>query len=212
MLGSGILFLAAKNFNMKKTLHRLLIVIKKRWFSFTIVFFAAVFLISATVTLLTPTPPINGDDHWYGNAPGHLLNEAEIEKNLGKKLSQTKAGSLDIHTYSSSYPTIPHEIVTNSENMVVFIKEPLALNLNETIQTYYSQYGEPNLQLYVINDLSLNALVYLEKGIVLITHIESDDVQEKWLFVPTSAQLFMETWGKSLSETPKSNPERLPLE
>ncbi len=97
--------------------------------------------------------------------------------------------------------------VYSPENKVIFMKEKISYNPENNLKPYLQKFGEPQLILFSTQmSNSVRANVFLNQGLVIFTHIKDQSVQEIWRFEPTTQEIFMNTWGKTLS-TEENGPE-----
>jgi hypothetical protein len=185
----------------------LLQMIKKRWFISALTLFGIAFVVSSILSVFTPTPPPNPDNQWRGVAPGFVLSEEKALEALGEPLSKVETPEGARRTYKSDYPIIPHEVVSDTKNKVVLIKEYLSPTTTETVADYNTRLGKADLSLYVEGATGIEAHVFLKTGLILINGSVSQIVREKWYFTPTTEEFFFKTWGSSFTREPSSHPE-----
>jgi len=180
------------------------------WFVFLFIGAMVALILAYILRLLTPAGPQSNT--WNNITPG-LSDVNDVTKNFGQPLSQESYGPGQRLQYQSQYPTRPHDVITDQSGTVQFIKEYLPLDSQEFINTSIEQYGEPD---YVLIDEitgdAFRAYVFLDQGLVLIAHIADDSVQQKWYFVPTSADNFLQSWGQSLTNEEPSPEEFGPID
>jgi hypothetical protein len=186
--------------------------LEKFWIRYFISISTMLLVFSMLLRAMTPdsalTPNVEVEDQsWEGVAPGDVISGADL-LSLGDLISQEKIAEGTAYYYKSDFPTKPNEVVVDSENRVVFIKNPILSNSNYTLRYYLRMFGPPNLELFVpeISD-SVRAHVFLKHGVVIIAHTAGGAIEEKWRFVPTDPGTFLVSWGKDLSTNSDSHPE-----
>lgn len=168
-------------------------------------------LISAVLRMLTPPQaPTSEFNSWQNEITPGYTNISEIPDSLGSPISQAETADGTQYSFESTYPPLPHEIVTDPNGTVLFIKEYTPIESTENLLEYITSLGRADFTLKDINSgYSLDAHVYLEEGIVVLAHIADGSVQQKWYFVPTTAEIFLASWGRNLN-TEARGPETAP--
>lgn len=182
-------------------------VFQEFWYIFLFFFALIAVAIALILRALTP-PPTNQPNSWDQITPGYSKID-QVNQQLGQPIDQQPYGQGLQYSYTSSYPTLPNEVVVDSSGTVRFMKEFLSPGNFEKLETFTSLYGQPDLVLFdtEIGD-SLQANVFLPEGIVVLAHIADGSVQQKWYFEPTSSETFLQSWGTTLT-TQESGPEVL---
>ncbi|MBP7700885.1 hypothetical protein KA111_02365 [Candidatus Woesebacteria bacterium] len=178
----------------------------KNWLIIFIISSIIIILSSITFNIAT-TKVVPTQENTYKSAtPGFEFTNS-IQENLGNPI-ETKTTDLGIeYRYKSEYPVNPDIILVSPENKVIFMKEKISYNPENNLKPYLQKFGEPQLILFSTQmSNSVRANVFLNQGLVIFTHIKDQSVQEIWRFEPTTQEIFMNTWGKTLS-TEENGPE-----
>lgn len=170
-------------------------------------FFGFLLLVSAVLRALTPSIGTS-ENSWQELTPGRSsIND--VRKKLGDPQNVVSYGGYSVLEYDSSFPTMPNEVAVDDDNQIIFIKEHLTYDENHKIDQYLAQYQESDLELYApMVSEAVKAYVFLEEGLVVISHLQNGAVEQKWYFVPTDKQTFIKSWEKELTQVQKG-PDRL---
>jgi len=135
------------------------------------------------------------ENNWQGITPGYSsIND--VQTKLGNPVnSQQTSDGVEL-SYDSGYPALPHQVVTDNQGLVHFVKEHLMYDKTHTISQYTADWGQPDLELW---EVSNKAYVFLSKGMVVIASPTSGVVYQKWYFAPTLEEDFLSSLGTSLS-------------
>lgn len=164
------------------------------------------FVVGLILSSLTPPIPRDQPNEFAGLVPGYHYSNKQIEEQFGKPIRSESSIYGKELSFQSSYPLLPHEVVLNSDEVVLFVRERIPETTEENISSYIDQWGEPDLRLYVPDVLSLEASVFLEKGVVIIAHRGDGSLEQKWYFSPTTEDVFLSSWGGTLSQEPETHP------
>jgi len=170
-------------------------------------FFGFLLVVSAILRVLTPDTTI-AENTWQEITPGKN-SSADVQKKLGSPIGVTQYSEYNVLQYDSPFPTMPHEVAIDKNNLVIFIKEYLTYDENHRLDQYLDQYQETDLELYapMISE-AVKAHVFLEEGLVIIAHMKNGAVEQKWYFIPTDKEVFIKSWEKELTQIQKG-PDRL---
>lgn len=173
---------------------------KRNWGIILLVTAVCVVIISAIVRVALPAQePPQQSNTWNGATPGYALTDSVLKK-LGQPLTSRNTPEGQELSFSSQFPSKPNTIIVDDSGTVSFIKEHIAYDSNHTLAQYTTQYGEPSFSLFVPEiSLALEAHVFLDAGLVVITHQVDNSVEQKWYFEPTTKEAFLQSWGKDLS-------------
>lgn len=173
-----------------------------------------VFLVVAVITVLTsvtfniasekgvPTK----ENTWNTATPGYEFSTSTQEK-LGAPLEIKNTELGKEYNYRSNFPTYNTTVLVSDNNEVLFIKERLSYNPEHTLISYTNSFGEPQLVLnYPRISHAVKAHIFLNKGLVVFSHISDGSVEAIWYFKPTTEEKFLEYWGKDLTSK-GSSPE-----
>ncbi|NCN03858.1 MAG: hypothetical protein GW942_02170 [Candidatus Pacebacteria bacterium] len=173
--------------------------IKENWF---VLFLIISFLITAISlfinNLILQQIPIQ-ENTWNGITPGYSKQE-QLIKMMGEPLDIIETENGSEIKYKSDFPAVPNKVETNKEGTVQFIKEYLLYDETHLLSQYISEYGEPNISL-IDNESgdAFKAHVFLDEGLVIVAHNVDGSVEQKWYFEPTTAEIFLSSWGNNLS-------------
>lgn len=177
---------------------------------FWYIFFFAFALIAVTIgyVLRALTPPETQTYTWNNVTPGQT-NLEDLTAQMGEPISSEAYGDGQKLSYTSSYPTLPQDVVVDSNGTVQFIKEYLPPDTTENIADYITQFGEPDYVLFDENTGdTYNGNVFLNQGVVVFSHFNDGSVNQKWYFQPTTSEVFFQSWGSTLTDE-EEGPERL---
>ncbi|MBD3279333.1 MAG: hypothetical protein GF390_01320 [Candidatus Pacebacteria bacterium] len=175
---------------------------KEKWFFILLAVSFVVVIVSVVFKLFTPPTPKLApaqDNSWQGITPG-FSDLADVQAKMGEPIKIEKTTFGTKLQYRSKYPTMPHEIQTNQQGEVQFIKQYLDYENPENINDYQGSFGEADLELFMLNNSPLKAYIYLDKGVVILAHSSDGAVEQKWYFTPTTKKAFLQSWGKNLSK------------
>lgn len=183
-----------------------------REYWYVILFIIAFIALAVSYILRAITPPTNQPNTWNNLTPGYSKLD-DVTQNLGQPIGQEQTPFGERLLYESNYPTLPNSVIVDPENTVQFIKQYLPLDGFEALETYTSQYGEPD---FVLIDEeageTFRAHVFLTEGLVLIAHVADNSVQQKWYFTPVNAEIFLQSWGTNLTDQPEGPEEFTPID
>jgi len=179
-----------------------------RWMSFFssywfVLFLGAAFLITIISfiirALLSPIVLIK-ENSWDNLTPGYSKYNDLVTK-LGAPLETTPTKDGYELTFKSEFDYKPYKAVTNKEGTVEFMKEFLKYDATHLLKNYTDKYGEPDLTLRdsETHD-AYRAHVFLEQGLVIVSHNADGTLVQKWYFAPTDKAAFLASWGKNLSD------------
>jgi hypothetical protein len=174
--------------------------LREYWYVWFLAGMFILFAIAQVLRSLTPPPPPPDQANtWQGITPG-VSKIDQIQQKLGQPIGVEETTDGSKLSYTSHYPSIPNQVVVDKTGTVSFIREQISYDPNHNLQTYLTQYGQPDLQLFydTLGD-GTRANVFLDEGVVIMTHPQNSAVLEKWYFTPTTQELFMQSWGTSLS-------------
>jgi hypothetical protein len=182
-------------------------IIEKNKYLYLFGFFGFLLIVSAILRVLTPDIT-TAENTWQEITPGKN-SIIDVEKKLGSPIGVTQYSEYSVLQYDSPFPTMPHEVAIDKNNLVIFIKEYLTYDENHKIDQYLDQYQETDLDLYapMISE-AVKAHVFLEEGLVIIAHMQNGAVEQKWYFIPTDKEVFIKSWEKELTQIQKG-PDRL---
>lgn len=173
---------------------------------FVLLFAFALIALIVVYILRAITPPGPQTNTWNDITPGYSQVD-DVTKQFGQPIGQESFGGGQKLSFQSDYPSRPNDVVVDQSGVVQFMKEYLPLDSEEYLQEYVLEYGQPDLVLIdTITGDAFRAYVFLKQGVVLLAHIADDSVQQKWYFAPTSAEIFLQSWGSSLTNE-ESGPE-----
>lgn len=153
--------------------------------------------------------PVNQENTWNAITPGYTTL-FQVESRLGQPISKTRTAEGTKVTYTSPFKAIPHEVIADQQNKVVFIRELLPADSTLTLEEVKAEFGEPDMSLFHTTiAIGQQAHVFLAKGVVTVANLSDGRIEEKWYFEPTTADAFMKSWGKDLSED-GAGPEEFP--
>jgi len=169
-------------------------------------FFVTAFLVLSISTILRVITPKNipvQDNSWGQVTPGYSKISNAIEQ-FGQPIEQKTTAAGSEYGFKSDYKTMPHQIVTDKNGTIKFMKQFITFDEKNIIDNYIKEFGEADLELVDKNTGdAFTAYVFLDKGLVLIAHISSKVVQQKWYFEPTTKEIFLQSWGSSLTTEPR---------
>lgn len=170
-------------------------------------FFGFLLIVSAILRVLTPNITI-AENTWQEITPGKN-SMADVQKKLGSPVGVTQYSEYSVFQYDSPFPTMPHEVAVDKNNLVIFIKEYLTYDEEHVLNQYLEKYEATDLELYapMISE-AVKAHVFLEEGLVIIAHMQNGAVEQKWYFIPTDKEVFIKSWEKELTQIQKG-PDRL---
>lgn len=173
-----------------------------------VTFMAVAFLIlmiSIVVRSLLPEPPpkTGQSNSWGQITPGFTTINQAAEQ-LGQPITN-KQTPLGIESTFQSYEKYsPHRVVADQDGVVRFVKEFIRSSDEHTLDQYTNLYGQPDLQLKdQKSSPALTAHVFLNEGLVVLAHIADDTVEQKWYFEPTDEDNFLQSWGATLTSSPR---------
>jgi len=174
---------------------------KKSPFILVGIFFAIVVLISTIFRLITPEPvPTSEFNAWGGSVTPGVSTVQDAAAVFGEPIDSENSDLGTKVTFASDYPEVPHEVITTENGTIMFVREHLAPDYEKNVSEYISEMGIPNL---ILKDqdskMSLNANVFLQAGVVILSHVSDGTVEQKWYFIPTSEELFLASWGKNMT-------------
>lgn len=173
---------------------------KEYWYVALGILFFLMLVIAQLFRVLTPKIIPIQQNSWQGLTPGYSRLE-DVVGNLGQPLSTEDIREGTALYYQSDFPVFPDEVIVNTTNTVQFIKEFVPYNADHTLQQYTQEFGQPDLELYDQDTgYASKAYVFLQQGLVIIAHISGQTVEQKWYFVPTTQQEFLQSWGKNLTD------------
>ncbi|MDH5533664.1 MAG: hypothetical protein OEX81_04530 [Candidatus Pacebacteria bacterium] len=174
--------------------------LKENWFIVFIISSFVIVTISLIIqSIITQQIPIQ-ENTWNGVTPGYSKYKDLVE-NMGIPIDKVETETGFDIKYQSDFLALPHEVVTDKEGTVSFIKEYLLYDPTHLLSQYVEDFGEPEIVLF--DDQSgtaFKAHVFLDEGLVIIAHIKDGSVEQKWYFEPVSKEIFLKSWGKTLSE------------
>lgn len=170
------------------------------WYVLLLFFAFIVIAISTIIRIMTPAEIPIQDNSWGGITPGYSTID-QVVAQLGEPIDQENTVDGKRNYFKSDYPTLPNQVVSNSEGIVKFIKRYVSYDTEHTINQYVNKYGSADLELIdqETGD-SFNAYVFLDQGIVVIAHIFDGTVNQIWYFEPTSKESFLSSWGNNLND------------
>lgn len=181
--------------------------IVKNWFTLLLVASAIITVISVIIKSLIPEVTIIKDNSWNEITPGFSSYEQLIEK-MGPPIETIETEDGFNLKYQSDFLAIPNQVVTSKEGTVQFVREFLKYDPNHLLEQYTKKYGQPDL---VLSDPqsgpAVKANVFLEQGVLIMAHVKDGSVEQKWYFSPTTSEIFLQSWGETLSKE-DTKPER----
>jgi hypothetical protein len=173
---------------------------ERNWALILLVVVILVMVVSSVIRVLIPEQqPPQQENTWNGMTPGYGLTKTLVDR-LGQPLATQNTPNGEQLSYKSEFPSKPHTVIVDDAGKVQFIKEHIPYDSTHTISSYLAEFGEPSLKLYAPEISSaLDAYVFLEKGVVILAHREDGSVEQKWYFIPTDEQTFLNSWGAELS-------------
>ncbi|MBD3250841.1 MAG: hypothetical protein GF381_04730 [Candidatus Pacebacteria bacterium] len=184
---------------------------KQTWFVVLMSIALISIIISAIFGVISSriaTKTTEQENTWRELTP-HQSKLKDVYQKLGEPIAVEKNELGNKLLYESDYPVLPHEIVVNDQQNLVFIKEYVSIEVDENISQYQQQWGQADLTEYTRENSPRKALVYLDEGVVLISHGVDGSIEQKWYFPPATEEKFLEMWGNELSETGGAEPEVL---
>jgi hypothetical protein len=176
------------------------IFLKDNWF---IIFLASSFLIvliSLLIQNLLPKQVPIQENTWNGVTPGHSTYKQLVEK-MGEPLDSVKTKNGFKIEFKSDFDGLPNTVITDKEGLVQFIREQIVFDKEHKLDQYIDEFGQPDLVLPDAGSaMSLEANVFLSKGVVIMAHVKDGSVEGKWYFEPAEKQNFLNSWGENLSE------------
>jgi hypothetical protein len=174
---------------------------KKSPFVLVGIFFAVVVLISTIFRLITPKPiPSSEFNAWGGSITPGFSSVQDAAAIFGEPLDSSNTELGTKVTFTSPYPDLPHEVIATENGTILFVREHLPPYYEKNVSDYISAIGMPDL---ILKDqdskMSLDANVFLQAGIVILSHVSDGTVEQKWYFVPTTKELFLASWGKNMT-------------
>lgn len=175
---------------------------EKTWVIRLLIVLGITAVISIAYTMLNRNSVPVQQNSWGFVTPGYKLSKQALDQ-LGEPVSVKQTDVGIENSYKSAYPSLPHTITVDQNEVVKFVKEYVNYNENHTLQTYTSQYGEPDLQFsgYGYTDTS-TANIFLNEGLVIFTHPKGNIVESKWYFEPTSEEAFLAGFGAEFLKEP----------
>lgn len=141
--------------------------------------------------------PISGIANFEEIIPGKTSIE-RINELLGKPLSSTSSGDLDVSNYKSTNQYRNHRVYSKDGLAELVIEE--VINKSKTAKDIQKIYGVAPESLYSQSpNSSFKLYIYAGKGIAYLGHVDGT-ILEIWYFVPTTIDNFIETWGKDYSK------------
>lgn len=183
--------------------------LKIPWYAWFLAFAASLLLAGAILRVLTPPPtaPENAPNQWQGLVPGYSTL-ADVTQSLGEPLRSERTGDGIEYQFNSPIQALPHEVITNDQGVVTFIKQYVSYKDELFLSHYVEQYDDAEL---VLKDEgsrdSLDAHVFLDQGLVVLAHVADGNVEQLWYFEPTTKEKFLASWGKSLQTESELEPE-----
>lgn len=173
---------------------------KEYWYVAVGILIFVLLIISQVVRILTPTVVPIQENSWKEVTPGYSSLDQVTEK-LGPPLTSEPTNLGTALYYQSDFPVYPNEVIIDQTNTVQFIKEYIVYDPNHLLSQYIEQFGQPDLELFTEETGSARqANVFLTKGLVIISHISGGTVEQKWYFTPTTKDVFMRSWGNTLTD------------
>lgn len=172
---------------------------ERNWVTILLIIVAVSIVISIIVNLTTTQTPVQ-QNTWNSTTPGYKITN-QAKKLLGEPIEVTKNEFGTENSYRSSYPSLHNTITVAEDDTVKLIVEYIVYDPNHTLAQYIDQFGQPDLKLRNHNYTEYSiANVFLNAGLVVFTHEFAETVEIKWYFEPTSAEEFLQTYGKDLED------------
>lgn len=184
---------------------RALASIRKHWLKYFLIANVLIVAISVVVNILFPYVPVEpvapSEDPIIGQKfsltplynPELILSYEETPRGTEYKLK-------------SEFPAVPHIVVTNKNDEVIFVKKTLLHSTNQFLEEYILNYGQPDLVFHMPYwSEFVEVHVFLDEGLAIVAHIKGN-VEQIWSFSPTDEESFLELWGQDL-ETEGDGPE-----
>jgi hypothetical protein len=175
-----------------------------RLFLATAVFF---FILAQIIRLLTPpAPPVSQNNTWQTVTPG-ITTRSEVEARLGQPINSIPTANGTELQYKSVYPALPQQVIVDKDQKVQFIKEFIDYDPKNTIDSLLAQYGSADMEMFdPATGNGSTALVFLKQGVVVVINRFSKVIEQKWYFVPSSKEEFLQNAGKTL-QAEEAGPE-----
>lgn len=143
-----------------------------------------------------------GQNTWQGVTPG-VTSSLSAAQSFGTVINSIELTNGYISTkYDWKGKYLPLEVVTDTKNVVQFIKIPqFGTNIplfEEYVRT--QGLGTPSFEMYVKDAYRLKAYVFLDKGAVIEAGEYSRFIEAIDYFVPTDKATFLQKWGSNLVE------------
>lgn len=169
-------------------------IIKRYW---PIIIIVGAILVLALSFSTPQTPPTPTSTLTHQNIRPGITQETELAQILGTPLKQIDQPNQKKLEFPSSYPNLPHQVVTKDAVVKLFIYiVPSSPNLKLT--SYTSSLGTPEFTRFIpgySQDYALH--LFLSKGLAFLVHNDTQNINEIWYFQPTDLDSFTQ-----LSPTP----------
>ena len=143
--------------------------------------------------------PVSGVVNFDEIIPGKTSLE-RINELLGKPLSSTTSGDLNISDYKSTNKYRNHKVYSKDGLAELVVEE--IINRSKTTKDIQKIYGIAPESLYSKSPTSAFKLyVYPTNGIAYLGH-QDGTILEIWYFVPTTIDDFISKWGSDYSKEP----------
>jgi hypothetical protein len=173
---------------------------KRKWFLVVILVVVIAGTTAALLRVFTPDliPQTPQSNTWGAITPGKT-DANKVVAALGQPINSFERDGKTIMQYTSIYPAAPNEVTLDAVGTVAFIKEQVTYDPNHTLSKYTAEFGQEDFSLFAPQiSRAVKAHVFLKKGVVVVAHINTQAVQQKWYFVPTTQTQFMSLWGEDL--------------
>ena len=143
--------------------------------------------------------PVSGIAIFDEIIPGETSLE-RVNELLGKPLSSTTSGDLNISSYKSTNQYRNHKVYSKDGLAELIVEE--IINKSKTAKDIQKIYGIAPISLYSESpSSSFKLYVYPDNGIAYLGH-QDGTVLEIWYFIPTTIDDFITKWGNSYSKEP----------
>lgn len=154
---------------------------------------------SVVIQEIPTSSPVSGIVDFNEIIPGKTSLD-RINELLGKPLSSTTSGDLNISNYKSTNQYRNHKVYSKDGLAELVVEE--IINKNKTVKDIQKIYGVAPVSLFSKSPSSAFKLyVYSDKGIAYLGH-QDGTILEIWYFIPTTVDDFITKWGSDYSKEP----------
>lgn len=108
-----------------------------------------------------------------------------------------------IYEFTSSMPAIPHVVIVDSENTIIYVEEQIGYNLEENLYDYLDVLHEDPLVLFSEEFSSYHkAYIYPQTGVGFIAQSDNGLIKQKFFFIKTTKSGFLKEYKDNFSEEP----------